>query len=729
MSDVTESQSSSNSLALNSNTEASANWARYMYGRTRGHDEYCERAAYLERMYLPGKQWSDEDKDTYTDRDLHEFNEIFPAVNAAIGYQIHNRMDIAFKPRAGEADENLASVRSKIAMQIADNNMLHWKETDVFTDGVIEQRGYLDLRIDYSDSVLGELATDVLDPRDVIPDPDAKSYNPDDWNDVVVTRWMTLDNIEQFFGSKVRMEVEAFRPSESDFGTDDQSGERSRFGDNANLNNYSEYDAWRDDSGMVQVRVIDRQKHKWAIRDVGIYPTGDIRPVKPEQIEQLVANGVFIDQRKIKIVERIISTKDMLLYKGDSELPFFSIIPFFPYFRRGKTSSLVDNGASPQEAYNKLITQYIHVINSTANSGWTVEEGSLTNMDTEELGEVGASTGLIVEYKKGSQPPNKIQPNQIPTGVDRMAERSLTAVRDSTIPESMRGLNDADNMSGKAKQSDQFASQQQLAICLDNLSRTRHILAKRIDWVITNFYDSKRIFRITGTDQRTGRKNTEEVSINVPQPDGTYYNDMTIGEYDVVISEQPMQVTFENSQFNQAIEMREKGVAIDDKIIVRYSNLADKHDIIDQMVQREKSAGQLNPLDQAKADLLAAQTQKELKNVDKIVADTAGVNVKAQFEAIQTGAQVLMNPGIVPVSDELLKSAGYKDHNGAPLVNMPQQQQQPQQVIDNVPQNTHPQFPANPPQPDQSAPVLPAQMSQPGMVASPVAGMETARHE
>lgn len=389
---VTDITSGSNPLALTPDTEAAANWARYMYGRTRGHDDYCIWAKVLEGMYLGGGlQWSEEDKQALLEqgRVLHEFNEIAPAVNSTIGYQIHNRMDISFKPRAGQADEELASVRSKLAMQIADMNMLHWKETDMFTDGLIEQRGYYDLRISRDDNILGELDVDVLDPRDVIPDPDAKSYDPDDWNDVTVTRWMILDRVEELFGEKIRLKVESFRPSETDFGTDDASGTRNRFGDEKILSSYSEYDAWRDDAGLVQVRVIDRQKHKFAIRDVGIYPTGDIRQLRQDQIDstekmdELLANGVYVDKRKIKIVERIISTRDVLLFKGDSEFPFLSIVPFFPYFRRGKTRGLIDNGVSPQQAYNKLISQYLHIINSTANSGWMVEENSLTNMDTE----------------------------------------------------------------------------------------------------------------------------------------------------------------------------------------------------------------------------------------------------------------------------------------------------------------------------------------------------------
>ena len=34
----------------------------------------------------------------------------------------------------------------------------------------------------------------------VLPDPDAKDYDPKTWNEVFETRWMTLDEIEELYG-------------------------------------------------------------------------------------------------------------------------------------------------------------------------------------------------------------------------------------------------------------------------------------------------------------------------------------------------------------------------------------------------------------------------------------------------------------------------------------------------------------------------------------------------
>ncbi len=53
-----------------------------------------------------------------------------------------------------------------------------------------------------------------------------------------------------------------------------------------------------------------------------------------------------------------------------------------------------------------------------------------------------------------------------------------------------------------------------------------------------------------------------------------------------------MQVTFQNSHFQQALEMRKAGVRINDATMVRYSNLSDKSTVVqhDRALQARRSA-------------------------------------------------------------------------------------------------------------------------------------------
>lgn len=681
---------------------AAENWDRYLYLLSRGHDQYIYRAARLEGFYqggtvdgngilMGGGQWNEADLSVLHEqgRPAYEFNEIKPAINSAIGYQIHNRMDISFRPAGSGADQELADIRSKLAMFICGQEKFHYKETQVFTDGLVEQRGYFNVRVRFDENIQGDACIEVLDPRDVIPDPDAKGYDPETWSDVTITRWMTLDEIEDWYGRAKRNEVEKYNTDETDFGQGDQSGPRNTFGQSEIFTG-----GWQNVAGAKRARVLDRQQYRYTMTKVAVHPTGDIQVVEDsaeDVIADLVALGCTLTKRMTKRVYWTVSTKDVTLYDDWSPFPWFTVLPYYPYFRRGQTRGMVDPAIGPQQVLNKAMSQNIHIVNTTANSGWIIEENSLTNMSTNDLEDQGAQTGLVLEHKQGSKPPQKIQSNSVPQGIDRLIERSIQSIKSVTVPEAMRGEQGTE-ISGVAIQSKQFASQQQLAVPLDNLSMTRNLMAKRLDWIIQNYYDAERVIRITDTDAVTGKDGTKEIVINQADGNGRYLNDMTIGKYDIVTAEVPMQITYENSQFTQALEIRKAGIAVPDWAVIKHSSLGDKQEILQEIRQPNG-----NPEVEAKVKLMEAQTAKVTAEVERVTAETTAKNVDAQFSATQAAQTIASIPQVAPLADALLKSAGYKDHDAPPII--PDTQGIPVPPVD-MGHNTSPQFPARTQSPD-----------------------------
>lgn len=675
---------------VNNTLTANDNWERYEYGRTRGHREYCEVARECENFYLGGgKQWSEKDRALLEEqgRPALEFNQVKPKINSAIGYQIHNRMDIAFRPRGGQADDEIATTLSKVAMQVADNTHLHWKETQVFADGLIQQRGYYDMRVSYRKSMLGEIVVSVLDPLDVIPDPDAKSYDPDEWADVIVLRWLTFDEIEEQYGSLARQQVQLrYKGGEADFGHETLDEERNKFGDNNS--GYSRSFLTMTD-GSERVRIIDRQYWRTEETQVAISMTGDIRVVEdmaPEKVANL--KGVVLAKRRMRRVRWCVTTQDVVLHDEWSPYNHFTVVPYFPFFRRGVTRGLVDDAIGPQKLLNKSLSQFLHVINTTANSGWITWANTLNNMTGDELEERGAETGLHLELKKdtdASKAPVKIKPNEVPQGLERIVERATSLIDETTgINQAMQG-DSGPEVSGIAIQSRQYAAQQNLAVPLDNLQYSRNMLAGRMLELIQGFYDAPRIIRITENDER-GRERSVQLPINYPDAaNDSIINNLTIGEYDVVISEVPMQVTFENSQFQQVLELLKAGVQIPPQYLIRYSMLADKQELIDAMEAQAQEKP--DPLLEAKVALTQAQTEKT-KN------EAVNKSVEALYSAMQSAGIAATMPQVTAIADAMLKSAGYVDHDAAPIV--PPVQGQATATAADLPHNTHPLTPANP---------------------------------
>ena len=693
----------------NSVSVASANWDRFRYGVSRGHREYTFQAARCERMYLgAGRQWDPLEAAALREqgREPYEFNEILPSINSAIGHQIKNRLDIQFRPRGGAADQIQADIRSKVAMQIADREHYHWKETEVFGDGLIQQRGYFDIRMRFDKNMQGDIKVVVRDPLDVIPDPDAKTYEPDGWSDVIVSRWLSADEIAGDYGQEAADAVFARRPEDSDWGEYDDTGAlRPKFADPMLHGRY--YDAFYKEGSIVRARIVERQKWVTTMSRAMFYPrTGELKlaeNITPEIIQQQTEAGAVQTKTMMRRVKWTASTCDTVLHDDWSPYNTFTIVPYFAYFRRGQTLGMVDNAIGPQQARNKALAQFVHIVNSAANSGWITEENSLANMKDGEIEEKGAMTGLHLVVKKGARPPEKITPNQLPSGVDRLIEITTNALKSVTVPDAMRGQDGVDT-SGIARQTQQHAAQQQIAMPLDNLARTRHMVAEKFHELSQQFYTAQRTLRITETDFATGKPIDTPLTINeFDAATGTYRNDMTEGDYDVIASEQPMAVTFEDGQFAQAMQMKEAGVRIPDTVLVQASSLSRKADIVEQM--SAEASQQPDPLTQAKIELIKAQ-------VTKTSNDAVNAAVTAMFSATQAGNQIAAVPSVAPLADQLLQSAGFADQNAAPIVPQgvagpagppetgaaqPATHPAPASAVDTtVPANTHPNFPAHP---------------------------------
>ena len=179
---------------------------------------------------------------------------------------------------------------------------------------------------------------------------------------------------------------------------------------------------------------------------------------------------------------------------------------------------MVRNLLSPQEQLNKVTSQELHIVNTTANSGWLVESGSLSSMQVEDLEEHGAETGLVLEYNRGSTPPGKIPPNQIPTGLDRIGQKASNNIKEiSGINDSMLGTDSAE-VSGIAIQAKQNRGVVMIQVPLDNLKKTRLYLADKILNLVQQFYTEERLVMITNEDDPL--KTREPLVINQQTVEG-----------------------------------------------------------------------------------------------------------------------------------------------------------------------------------------------------------------
>ena len=621
-------------------------WDAYTRARDNGHQDYIAVAKRCDAFYR-GEQWDAADLSTLDDqgRPALTINTILPTINTVLGEQSTRRADVTFKPR-GRGKQDIADTLTKLFMQISDNNKLEWVESQVFSDGLIQDRGWFDVRVDFDDHIQGEVRVTAKDPLDILIDPDAKDYDPRTWNEIFETRWLSLDEIEETYGQKQADKLRIAVEQGSVLGTDSIEFEEVRYGDTYSGVEYQQGNTTNpeENRALRSVRVVERQYYR--LKECMFYVdsvTGDMREVPYNWKKK--KREAFADEFGLEILTKLVRkvrwtvTADLVVLHDDwSPYDHFTLVPYFPFWRRGRPFGMVRNLISPQEQLNKISSQELHIVNTTANSGWIVEAGSLSGMDADDLEEHGAETGLVLEFNRGFNPPAKIPPNQIPTGLDRISQKAAINIKQiSGISDSMLGT-DSPEVSGVAIQAKQNRGAMMVQVPLDNLAKTRQYLAEKVLNLVQAYYTEERIVQIV--DESDPMKASEPMVVNQMTPEGEIINDLTLGEYDVVVSTSPARDNFDEMQFAEAIQLRQVGVPIPDDIIVDYSHLSRKGEVaqrIRMMQGTEPPTEEQAQIQQFQAEAAMTQMQLEIgkleAEVTKLQSEAALNTAKAQGAA------------------------------------------------------------------------------------------------
>ena len=594
-------------------------WYRYRWCIERGHYAFLEKAHKCDQFFA-GNQWEQEDLDTLRAqrRPAMTLNKIISTVSSIQGEQIYNRNEVLFRPASGAKPET-AEALSKVWMQISQDNQLPWVRSDIFADGIIRSRGFYDVRLNFDDQMQGRIDISQLNSKNVIIDPDAQEYDPDLWNDVIVTKWLTPQDIHILYSDEAGKHFETIAESSFPYAYDSIERVRDRFAGPALAGAYygiSDKTFVRRNVRVLerQYRKLDKQKH---FVDVS---TGDTRPIpdgwdrnKIASVMEKAQGQINVIKKQVKRIRWCVTADNYLLHDDWSPYKHFSVVPFFPQFRYGTTVGIVESLISPQEILNKVSSQELHVVNTTANSGWKVKAGSLRNMSIEELESAGAQTGLVLELADTSDA-EKILPNQTPTGMDNISRKAEEHIKTiSNVTDTMQG-NDRADVAAKAIDYKTQRGSINLTKIMDNLERTDWILARNVLDIVQGYYTEPRLIDIIHEDVT---RQPEQIGVNQEDPvTGDILNDLTLGEYNIVITSTPFRATMEDSQFEQAKGLREIGVKIPDSVLIENSRLNRKAEILKAMNDEADS-----PEAKAQAQLQQRHQEAETSKLEAEVQD------------------------------------------------------------------------------------------------------------
>lgn len=589
-----------------------------------------------------GEQWSAQEiaDAAAQDMKLLKFNKMGALIRLVQGYFRQNRVMPKYSPTNDvNSNHSLASLLTKIVQHEDNRNDEAYVDTEVFLDGLLTGRGYFDNRLDFEHNDFGEYNSTARDPFTVRPDCDADQYDPKGWNRVTEARWWSIDEVEFVFGQNAARLVYPLIYSNGYRGGvgssilefQEEVAPWRTFGGASSSNLFAGFDnpmniylANAIDPYRKCVRVIDMQHHIRVMQQCVVnLETGDREPLPShftqEQVMKLLqwceeryamkgkACPIRLQWRPQLRVRWTTMVGDLCVYDDWSPYESFTMTPYFAYFRRGKTRGMVDDLVDPQKEINRRRSAEVDIVERSSHSGWMWHEKSMREGEKDKVERFGAAPGINIEWRgDASMKPEKILPSAPPTAMERLEEKATLDLKE------IAGINDSalgnlDRVqSGRAIEARQRQSVLGIETYMDNWKRTKKLGGRKKLELIQNHYTEARLYKIMGDDG--GEYLSEE--INKREAAGTIVNDVTVGKYLTDIDEVPLSSTFLNAQYEELVEMAEKGILpipmIQD-IAVRLSTLPQKELIVQRLNAYLKAQGFLTADELMAAQELAAK--------------------------------------------------------------------------------------------------------------------------
>lgn len=596
----------------------------YRAGLAIKHQEAWARAAKICVDFLEGRQHDEAALAALRaqGRPHLTINKIRPLYRLIYGSFCQQKLDITFRPgNDGLASGDNADVLTKLVKNINDRNDFQFLQGDIFTDGVGSGRGWVDCRADFSRYKLGELKLTSRDPFRVFPDPEAETYDPADWGYVVESRWMSLADIEVYYGKRSRKAVERATPPDGDGHWQDVYWYGSEVSPETHFGLLEAQERARTDAGMWQghggtsldivdpnrklIRVIDCQ---WRTRErrqqfvdimtgaTSLIPsTWGTDKVEAALQWNAQANAqlgmpqtLIVEDGPVWLWRWTVTAGDQLLQEVDSIYSAPTMVLYAPYFRRGVTHGMVHDLVDPQREINKRRMAFAEIISRTANGGWLIPNETVGDAEKAHWVEHSSTPGANLYYNAvGGVKPEPIMPAAAPAAYAQLeAAATEDLYRISNVNEAALGEAGSAQESGRAL----IAKQRGAAIAIqsyhDAFARTLTIVGRRERQAIAAVYTEERMFRERGDDGRD-----QEHTINAMQADGRILFDVVGGEYDTLVEVSPISATAADAEFETYLELRGVGMPIPDRFMIDAAPIRRKREVIDEMMAQAAVLG------------------------------------------------------------------------------------------------------------------------------------------
>lgn len=566
------------------------------------------------------------------------FNKIEPLIDLVGGWQRENSMRIRIFPEGGE-DRIFSEIGDRCVKHIDKVTKLNYKIDHQFDDGIICGKGWLEMAISYDKNVVnGDLIFRNDTIYQILRDPDGKEYDCSDWEYIIkLTRYtksklkkmypdkkedidnLTVDNTDYILAGDVLKEGDAdnyhLGKDIKEVGIDKIPGV-----DEIAAEKYLLKEMWHRkyitkyfifDVNTNRLDKFDKEEEANAKKDE-ILKDYNAKFEKTMQEYQLAKNAAMAaqmatgqqgqlppeptkedDDRLLRVFSREISemwyaaeTAGSLL-QDDSRSPFapsYEGFPIFPYYAKWYVSAEDDkisikgitrNVKDANKEVNKSRSQFLHIINTIANSGWVGDKDALTSDGWRDLKKMGSTPGVIIKKKKGSEL----------TRIEPAGTNMSNIIRGDKAEDDIKqisGINpDALAMQDKTTSGRAISLRIKQALTIlakyfRNFRYTKELVGTAIFAVIPEILDIATIRKILGEDFMAKNKLDDGVI-------KSFLAQIRDGKYNMNITEADNTATIRQETFEDLLELAKSGYPIPPDVMLEFSAIPNAKEIIERV--------------------------------------------------------------------------------------------------------------------------------------------------
>lgn len=616
--------------------------------------------------FAQGKQWDEDAISTLDNRGVKALtiNKVKPIIRLLTGIERQSKSDFKVLPE-GKEDGIIADIYNRLVKNVSKNSRVQDKLSESFKDGVTSGMSMIEPYIDYTfDLINGDLKFKKISGQNVFLDPDFKEYDLSDARYLVkLTRDLTKEDLIALFPDKEK-DIDKISNGKIELNSITNGSSDMKH----QVKEYSVKDGYTNleqDNTEARYDLIDYYYKDFQKRYYVYIESKEIsKEFRTKEEAELFAKQ-FADfnpnllERKVNVIMLAQSCGDLLLFNDVAPTyPRWKTYPLIPFFAELSTDSvdklelkiqgIVRGIKDLNIEYNKRRTQELNILNTSQNSGFWIQKGSMDQEDEEFLRSHGSAPGFIGKYKRGYDAPTRIQPMQLSQGHAQLAAENAQDLKEASGVNPDLLANDSQSQSGRAILLKQRQGLVMLQEILDNYEITKNQLGKYIVSQLSEIMTVTSAKRILGSDflaenfstpiniilerglakVSAGQQPTEleqEILLQYPQtnPDEPILdergqlitvtdtdtadlviqkvlNDAEMGKYDIAVGEGAYQDTIAMANFMDLKELAQQGIPIPPQDLITESQLPDasKKRMIQNLIAMQQAA-QMQPAKQA----------------------------------------------------------------------------------------------------------------------------------